>query len=120
MRGPSRRGTLLVAISATAVLASVIAVFTIAPLPDPQIGVPGSDKVHHLLAFAALAFPLSVARPRLAPWVVLGVVVYGGLIEIIQPHVGRQAEWGDLLADAAGAILGSAAGAASGLWRKRG
>ena len=120
MTGVLRRGFPLVAISVSAVLAAVIAVLTLTQLPSPQIGVPGSDKVHHLLAFAALAFPLSAARPRLAPWVVLGVVGYGGLIEIIQPYTGRQAEWGDLIADAGGAILGSLLGAVTGLWRTRG
>ena len=118
MRFALRRGFPLVAISVTAVLAAVIAVLTLAQLPVHQNGVPGSDKVHHLLAFAALAFPLSAARPRLAPWVVLGVVAYGALIEIIQPYTGRHAEWGDLVADAGGAILGSVAGAAAGLWRR--
>ena len=120
MRGVLRSGFPLVAISVTAVLAAVIAVLTLAQLPVHQNGVPGSDKLHHLLAFAALAFPLSAARPRLAPWVVLGVVGYGGLIEIIQPYTGRQAEWGDLVADAGGALLGSVAGAAAGLWRRSG
>ncbi len=115
----SQRG-FLAAMLVTAVLAAVIAVLTLTQLLGPQSGVPGSDKAHHLLAFAALAFPLAVARPRLAPWVVLGVVGYGGLIEIIQPYAGRQAEWGDLVADTGGAILGSVAGVAAGLWRRRG
>ena len=120
MRFAVRRGYPLVAISVSAVLAAVIAVLTLTQLPVPQSGVPGSDKAHHLLAFAALAFPLSAARPRLAPWVVLGVVAYGGLIEVIQPYTGRHGEWGDLVADAGGAILGSVAGAAAGLWRRSG
>ena len=118
-RVTSKRG-LLAAMSVTAVLAAVIAVLTLTQLLGPQSGVPGSDKAHHLLAFAALAFPLSAARPRLAPWVVLGAVSYGGLVEIIQPYAGRHAEWGDLVADAGGAILGSVAGAAAGLWRRSG
>jgi VanZ family protein len=120
MRVVLRRDFPLLAISVSAVLAAVIAVLTLTQLPSPQIRVPGSDKVHHLLAFAALAFPLSAARPRLAPWVVLGVVAYGGIIEIIQPYTGRQAEWGDLVADAGGAILGSLLGVLIGLWRTRG
>lgn len=119
MRGPNGRAILSVAMFATAALASVIAALTLLH-PGAGIGVPGSDKLQHLLAFAALAFPLSVARPRLAPWVVLGVVGYGGLIDIFQPYAGREADWGDLVADAGGAILGSVAGAAAVLWRRRG
>lgn len=118
MKSRSPVNSALLAALATAALATTVAVVTL--LPAPPAGVPGSDKLHHILAFAALAFPLSVARPRLAPWVVLGVVAYGGLIEIIQPLTGRQAEWADLLADAVGAILGAAAGATLGMVRIRG
>lgn len=100
---------------ATLGVAAVIGVLTLTPAPS--FSAPGSDKLHHVLAFAALAFPLPVVRPRLAPWMFFGVVAYGGLIEIIQPYVGRQAEWADLFADAGGALLGASAGAAIGFWR---
>lgn len=100
---------------ATLGLAAVIGALTLTPVP--AVGASGSDKLHHVLAFAALAFPLPVVRPRLAPWIFLGVVVYGGLIEIIQPYVGRQAEWADLFADASGALLGASVGAAIGWFR---
>lgn len=110
-------GTAIVSVIVTAILAAVIAALTLGPVPET--GAPGSDKAHHLMAFAALAFPLPAVRPRLAPWVVLGVICYGGFIELIQPSLGRQAELGDLAADAAGAVLGAAAGVALGLWRTR-
>jgi VanZ family protein len=42
--------------------------------------------------------------------VVVGVISYGGTIELIQPFFGRQAEWADLVADGVGAVLGGAAG----------
>ncbi|MBK5946393.1 hypothetical protein CCR83_08055 [Rhodobacter veldkampii DSM 11550] len=89
----------------TIVLAVIIAVLTLAPMPSG--GPAGSDKLYHILAFACLAFPLPLVRPRLALWVVLGVIAYGGAIEAIQPVFGRQAEWADLLADGIGAILGA-------------
>ena len=92
----------------TIALALIIAVLTLAPMP---LGGPsGSDKLYHILAFASLAFPLPLVRPRLAIWVVVGVIAYGGVIELIQPFFGRQAEWADLLADAIGAVMGAAAG----------
>lgn len=114
----TRNMPVLLSVIAMALLAVVIAVLTLGPAP--QSGVPGSDKLHHLLAFAVLAFPLPAARPRLAPWVLLAIIGYGGLIELIQPYVGRQAEWADLAADAAGGAIGAAAGAAFGMWRARG
>jgi VanZ family protein len=94
-----------------------IAVATLGPPAGPII--PGSDKLAHLVAFAALAFPLSFAWPRRMLPVVLGVLCYGGLIELVQPFFGRTAEWGDLLADGLGAIAGTALGAASRRWLDR-
>lgn len=91
--------------AATLVLAVVIAVLTLAPMPAG--GPAGSDKIYHILAFACLAFPLPLVRPRLTLWVILGVIAYGGIIEMIQPFFGRQAEWADLVADGIGAILGA-------------
>lgn len=95
-------------LAATLALAALIGFLTLTPIQNP--GVPGSDKSHHLIGFAALALPLSFSRPRLAPWVVLAAIAYGGAIEIIQPYVGRSGEVLDLAADAIGAVLGGAAG----------
>jgi hypothetical protein len=97
-----------VGIAATFVLALIIAVTTLAPVPAG--GPAGSDKVYHVLAFAALAFPLPLVRPRLTIWVALGVIAYGGAIEVIQPFFGRQAEWADLVADGIGAVVGAVTG----------
>ncbi|PQO24613.1 VanZ family protein [Rhodobacteraceae bacterium WD3A24] len=99
---------------ATALLAAVIALLTLSPSNAPP-GASGLDKVAHFVAFGALAFPLAAARPRLFWPVVLGATAYGGLIEVIQPLVGRGAEWGDLAADAAGALAGAAA---AGRWTR--
>ena len=92
----------------TLILALVIAVLTLMPMPSG--GPAGSDKIYHILAFASLAFPLSLVRPRLAILVALGVIAYGVSIELVQPFLGRQAEWADLVADAFGAVLGAGAG----------
>ena len=94
----------------TAVLAVVIAVLTLAPMPAG--GPAGSDKLYHVLAFACLAFPLPLVRPRWTVWVVLGVITYGAAIEVIQPFFGRQAEWADLVADGIGAVVGAVTGSA--------
>jgi VanZ family protein len=91
----------------TIILALIIAVLTLAKMPS--VGPSGSDKFFHALAFASLAFPLALVRPRLAIWVFLGVIAYGASIELIQPHFGRQAEWADLVADGIGAAVGAIA-----------
>jgi VanZ family protein len=95
-------------LAATLALAALIGFLTLTPIQNP--GVPGTDKSHHLIGFAALALPLSFSRPRLAPWVVLAAIGYGGAIEVIQPFVGRSGEVLDLMADAVGAVIGGAAG----------
>lgn len=102
---------------ATVFLSAVIAVLTLAPMPSS--GVPGIDKVYHVLAFAALAFPMSAVAPRSFVWVFLAVIAYGGMIELIQPLTGRTADWEDLLADAVGSALGSGFGLLVGWgWRR--
>lgn len=73
-------------------------------------GAPGSDKLHHMLAFAALTLPTALIRPRWAIWAVLATVAYGGMIEVIQPWVGRMRELADLRADAIGAVGVAVAG----------
>lgn len=104
----------LLSVAATILLGVVIAALTLAPISSD--GIPGSDKLHHILGFAALAFPLPFARPKLTIPVVLGVTGYGGMIELIQPYFGRHAEWGDFLADILGAVLGAALGMQTGKW----
>ncbi|KNX41715.1 VanZ like family protein [Roseovarius tolerans] len=91
----------------TLVLALIIATLTLLQVtPGPQ-GLPGLDKLAHFLAFGALAAPLAFAYPRHWRAVALAVLAYGGLIEIVQPYMGRSAEWADLLADGVGAFLGA-------------
>ena len=108
-------GPITVSLILTLALAGLIGVMTLTPIQNP--GVPGTDKSHHLIGFAALALPLSFSRPRLSPWVILAAAAYGGAIEIIQPLVGRSREVLDFVSDAAGAVIGGAAGVA--LWRLR-
>ena len=92
---------------ATLALALIIAVLTLTPVtPGPQ-GLPGLDKLAHVLAFGALAAPLAFAYPRHWRAVALVVLAYGGMIEIVQPYTGRSAEWADFLADGVGAFLGA-------------
>jgi len=90
----------------------VLAITVVCLLPSkdlPALGV--SDKIEHAVAFGALAFWFGSIVVRVdLPWVGMAVVVFGGLIELAQGALGggRDAEWGDLAADAVGAALGIA------------
>ncbi|MCG8632229.1 MAG: VanZ family protein [Desulfobacterales bacterium] len=68
--------------------------------------VPGTDKTHHLIAYAALMFPAALRKPD--RWILLCLcfIAYGGLIELLQPYVNRYGEWLDMAANTAGVVCG--------------
>ncbi|WP_162300814.1 VanZ family protein [Alkalilacustris brevis] len=67
----------------------------------------GADKLFHFLGFFAVVFPAVLVRPRNGRWLLPGAILLGGAIELIQPHVGRHAEWGDFIANTLGAFAGA-------------
>jgi VanZ family protein len=73
------------------------------------------DKLLHAAAYALLVLPLVIARPGVAGVAVVLATGMGGVIELIQPHVGRTGEWQDALANLVGATAG--AGLALGMRR---
>jgi len=76
------------------------------PLEAPPPAPDGTDKIVHLFAFAALAFPLArTGRIGLIP-VFVGASAFGGIIELIQPSFGRSADMQDWIADIAGVAVG--------------
>jgi VanZ family protein len=88
--------------------AAAVLILSLAPTV-PEAASSGWDKSDHFLGFAALALLGLAAYPRRTPRVVAGLVLYGGLIEVLQsltPY--RLAEWGDWLADGVGVVLGLA------------
>ena len=89
----------------TAVTLAVILVLSLRPslsLPD----VPGKDKTLHLLAYTALIFPAGLRHPRLLPAIFLFFIFCGGMIELIQPYMGRSCEGLDWAADTLGLACG--------------
>ncbi len=88
-------GALLAAITA-------LSLWPLERLPD----VPGSDKLHHAIAYAALMMPAALRRPRHLWAIFLFYLCWSGGIELIQPWVNRYGEWGDLAANAVGLGLG--------------
>ena len=92
----------------TLIVTAVLTVAMLWPINQPPPAPDGSDKIVHLIAFAALAFPLArTGRFGLIP-VFVSASVFGGLIELIQPSFGRSADMQDWLADIVGVALGIA------------
>lgn len=103
------------ALLATLLLAETIAWGTLTPNPPiPHLNTPLSDKLYHGMAFAALVFPTAWLYARGLIWILPLAVLFGGMIELVQPHMGREAEMADVMADLIGLAPGTVAGLA---WR---
>ena len=94
-----------IAISLTLIFGIVIAWGTLTPLEELP-PVPGTDKLQHFVAFGVFVLPVCLLMPA-RTWLIFAIaVLYGALIEIIQPYVNRYGEMGDFWADAGGAVIG--------------
>lgn len=93
------------AASLTIIIAAIIGYLSLSPLQTLPAA-PGSDKLHHFIAYAALCFPLLLKDAKLVRYVLPAAIAYGGLIELVQPSVNRYGEWGDFMANAMGCFLG--------------
>jgi VanZ family protein len=83
--------------------------FAFTPHP-PELPLSPGDKLQHITAFTCLTgcrLLASKAGWRGAVWAALGMLAFGGFIEIVQSFIpGRSAEWLDLGADSAGIAAG--------------
>jgi len=70
------------------------------------------DKVLHFIAYFGLAGMATVALDarRTAVWAVLGLIVLGGLLEVLQGFTGRDPDVFDEVANTIGAVLGGGCG----------
>jgi len=84
---------------------AVITILSLWPL-DKLPPVAGSDKAHHLLAYAVLILPTALRKPNKWMLFILLFIAYSGVIELLQPHVNRHGEWLDILFNAAGLVCG--------------
>lgn len=93
---------------AAVLVASGVVLFT--PSSGVPSAPPGTDKVVHVVLFAALALTGRAAGARTAP-LVAALAAYAGVSELLQalPALGRSATALDLAADLAGIALGIAA-----------
>ena len=84
---------------------AAITILSIWPLPKLPF-VPGSDKINHSIAYAALMFPTALRKPN--NWKIIGLffIAWSGTIELIQSYVNRHGEWSDMVANATGVVCG--------------
>lgn len=93
----------------TGVLLAAITMLSLTPLSElPKY--PGSDKAHHLISYAALMLPAFWVVYKKRWHLMLLFFIWGGGIELIQPHVNRYGEWADFVANSLGLVLGAAIG----------
>lgn len=90
----------------TFLLAVAIAIATLTPSSSGPAQGLELDKLAHLLAFGLLVGPMAAQYPKRWPVIWIAALAYGGLIEIVQPYVGRTDEWADLVYDGLGAACG--------------
>lgn len=87
----------------------LVAVLSLVPIDIDSDVV--SDKTGHVLAYAVLSgwFSLLAGGRTALGGIAIGLMAYGALIEILQGFTGyRFAEWGDLLANGLGILIGLA------------
>lgn len=91
---------------AAAIILTVLIALMVGPFGGMEAKTHVWDKAAHFVAFGVILLCLGLLfsrLPRIA--LVIGAVFIGGAVEIIQGLTGRDASWGDLLADAIGALL---------------
>lgn len=99
----------------TALLAAIVLWLTLTPAAGPGHLAHPRDKLAHAAGFALLILPTAALRPSALRLVLPLALALGGLIEVIQPFVGRGRELYDFIADAVGLGIGTLAG----LWLRR-
>ena len=71
-----------------------------------QPSIPGTDKIHHLIAYSALTICIGLRKPSNYILLILFFSFYSGLIEIIQPYINRFGEIEDFLFNNLGILIG--------------
>ncbi|MBL8520556.1 MAG: VanZ family protein [Betaproteobacteria bacterium] len=91
-----------------AAIGIVLAILVLSLMPAPP-GVPGSDKLHHFLAYMScmFAWALALARPKSRLVALILICAMGVIIEFLQGWSGwRTFDGADMAANALGAMCG--------------
>ena len=86
---------------------AVVVLFYLALMPADEVApmMVVSDNLAHFIAFLGLGIMGAWSYPQRKLWVVLGLILCGGLIEVAQSLTSsRAAEWADLIADTVGVL----------------
>ena len=90
----------------TIVLALIILIGMLAPISEVATAPAGTDKIIHIVAFAALAFPLALTkRIGLFPLFIF-TSLFGGFTEVIQSSYGRNTDINDWFSNIFGIAFG--------------
>jgi VanZ family protein len=85
----------------------LISICTLSLWPAASLpNVPGTDKSHHFIAYAALMLPTALRQPKQWFIITIAFLTFSGAIELIQPYVNRYGEWLDMAANALGLLCG--------------
>lgn len=93
-------------------IGTTLVVWVLCLIPLPQVGVPGGDKTHHMLAYATLMllWVISInggATLKQQAQIAAALVVMGLAVECAQGLTTyRFFEWADVAANTAGVLLG--------------
>ena len=89
----------------TIAILAAITMLSLWPLETlPQV--PGGDKTHHFIAYAALMFPAALRKPKYLLFIGLLFIAWCGVIELVQPYVNRYTSLLDLASNTAGIAFG--------------
>jgi len=89
----------------TFLIFTLITFLSLYPLKE-QPSIPGSDKIHHLIAYSALTIGVGLRRPKNYFLIITFFSFYSGLIEIIQPYINRFGEIEDFIFNNLGIFIG--------------
>lgn len=87
-------------------LAAIIGYFSLNQVQLPT----GNDKVSHFSAYLILVLAAALLRPKSIAFYTACAILYGALIELIQPSFGREKEVLDFIANSLGALCGGTLG----------
>lgn len=110
---------LLVRIFAAVIVVALL-VLMLGPFGSAQAGTGIWDKAAHAIAFLIIPICLAIDLPlrRLSALAILSLAI-GGAVELIQGRTGRDASWGDFLADGVGVAAAVAVLVALRAWSRR-
>ena len=90
----------------TLVIASLILFLSLQPPGELDTNILVSDKLLHFIAYGVMVIPVSIdgVYPQFSVFLI--AMTFGGVIELIQPFWGREADIMDFFANIFGVILG--------------